>query len=555
MARVSFGRVLGVVGLVAASCFGQEADGPRSVPHDQPILVDGHLVFPDGAEIPRFLTEAERRYLATNPLVPERGTRGAPVGDIYCVPEYDPMEAILISWEGSSAQKSILAEMAKHITTTGDADLHVAIDTSGAIPAAQATLSGAGADMSRVKFFVRTMDSIWIRDYGPRYVYRNGVRAVIDHTYNRPRPNDNAFNGFYAGQRGHDYFLIPLVHGGGNYHLSALGDAYATKLIENENPLLTKSQIVGHWQDYQNVLTEITPAFPTNIDSTQHIDMWMIVIGDREVIISDWPLASGSTQDVICDNQAASMAAAGYTVHRIPAVTSGGVHYTFTNSVICNDLVLVPTYTNATASQYNAPALAVWQAAMPDKTVVQVNCQGIVGLAGVMHCIVMHVPVSLGGENPVATIDEPNGGEGYAKGEQATVRWASDDNDLTYYVQIHLSTDGGQTFNTVLTTFHPDTGEFNWTVPQVDTAKARIRVIVHDFDGNTGQAISEADFTIGDPSCPADFNGDTVVNTLDVLAFLNAYSSGDPSADFNGDTIINTLDVLAFLNAFVDGCP
>jgi len=54
--------------------------------------------------------------------------------------------------------------------------------------------------------------------------------------------------------------------------------------------------------------------------------------------------------------------------------------------------------------------------------------------------------------------------------------------------------------------------------------------------------------------CPADFNGDTIVNTLDVLAFLNAYTLGDPAADFNGDTVINTLDVLAFLNAYTAGC-
>ncbi len=56
-------------------------------------------------------------------------------------------------------------------------------------------------------------------------------------------------------------------------------------------------------------------------------------------------------------------------------------------------------------------------------------------------------------------------------------------------------------------------------------------------------------------ACPADFNGDGAVNTLDVLAFLNAYTAGDPKADFNGDTVINTLDVLAFLNAYTAGCP
>lgn len=54
--------------------------------------------------------------------------------------------------------------------------------------------------------------------------------------------------------------------------------------------------------------------------------------------------------------------------------------------------------------------------------------------------------------------------------------------------------------------------------------------------------------------CAGDFNGDLDVNTLDVLAFLNAWSAGDPRGDFNGDGSINTLDVLAFLNAWSAGC-
>lgn len=58
---------------------------------------------------------------------------------------------------------------------------------------------------------------------------------------------------------------------------------------------------------------------------------------------------------------------------------------------------------------------------------------------------------------------------------------------------------------------------------------------------------------LGEP-CIGDFNHDGTVNTLDVLAFLNAWADGDPSADINGDGIVNTLDVLAFLNAWADGC-
>ncbi|MFG0241903.1 MAG: GC-type dockerin domain-anchored protein [Phycisphaerales bacterium JB054] len=56
------------------------------------------------------------------------------------------------------------------------------------------------------------------------------------------------------------------------------------------------------------------------------------------------------------------------------------------------------------------------------------------------------------------------------------------------------------------------------------------------------------------PPCDADFNDDGDVNTLDVLAFLNAWTAGDEAADFNHDGSINTLDVLTFLNAWNAGC-
>ncbi|HZW08743.1 MAG TPA: GC-type dockerin domain-anchored protein [Phycisphaerales bacterium] len=58
----------------------------------------------------------------------------------------------------------------------------------------------------------------------------------------------------------------------------------------------------------------------------------------------------------------------------------------------------------------------------------------------------------------------------------------------------------------------------------------------------------------GPGGCAADFNGDGDTNTLDVLAFLNAWNANDPNADVNGDGEINTLDVLAFLNLWNAGC-
>jgi hypothetical protein len=59
---------------------------------------------------------------------------------------------------------------------------------------------------------------------------------------------------------------------------------------------------------------------------------------------------------------------------------------------------------------------------------------------------------------------------------------------------------------------------------------------------------------IADPSCPADFNGDTVVDFFDYLDFVAAFSSNDPAADFNADSVIDFFDYLDFVAAFSSGC-
>jgi hypothetical protein len=52
--------------------------------------------------------------------------------------------------------------------------------------------------------------------------------------------------------------------------------------------------------------------------------------------------------------------------------------------------------------------------------------------------------------------------------------------------------------------------------------------------------------------CPPDWNGDTVVNSQDFIAFLNGFTAGN--ADYDGDTTTNSQDFIAFLNDFVAGC-
>jgi agmatine/peptidylarginine deiminase len=524
-------------------------------------------VYPEGAEIPRSLTPAEEAYLAEHPLaVPS--LRGAPPTTRVRTPaEYDPMEGLLLAWEGSSSWTAILAQIAREVTVTAGGRIWMVVDSTSERNSVQSSLASAGVDLTKVSFVVRTTDTIWIRDYGPRIVYEGvqpdgsgGVRAIVDHTYNRPRPSDNALPSFLATQWGWDRFELPLVHGGGNYHLAsgerglAPSPSFATALIQNENPSLTGSQIVDLWRSFQNVETTLTAAYPASVDSTQHIDMWMQIVGDRAALVSDWPNEPGSVQDQVADQTAAAMQADGWAITRIPAVRSGGTHYTFTNVVMFNDIVLVPQYTNSTAAARNAAAIAAWQAACPDKTIIPINCQAIVTAAGVMHCIVMHVPAAPGGEAPSVAI------RGYAEpqtvnpGDVLLFEWATDDDAGTVTYDFDVSFDGGASWDGVVSQ-QADVGGYYWTAPDVASADTLVRVTVRDADGNTGSDIIDAPITIlGTPACPADLNGDGLADFGDVAAFVTAFNAQDGLADQNGDGVIDFGDVAAFADAFSAGC-
>ncbi len=54
--------------------------------------------------------------------------------------------------------------------------------------------------------------------------------------------------------------------------------------------------------------------------------------------------------------------------------------------------------------------------------------------------------------------------------------------------------------------------------------------------------------------CPADFNGDNIVDFFDYLDFVEAFSTGLPTADFNADSVIDFFDYLDYVAAFSAGC-
>ena len=241
----------------ASWCFAQQA---RIVPQE---ILD-RIVDDDPNPLPRYLTPEERLLPLPTLTADDLQRLAPPTGTVHTPSEYDLNEGLLIRW---GSYNSILTAMTVGITT-GDPEAIVYILVTGASQQASttSTLTSAGANMSQVEFITYTANTVWIRDYGPRFIFEDDLRAIVDHIYNRPRPLDDVFPPFLGTLWGEPVYDLPLYHGGGNFHLFSTGDAFMSSLITAENPGLSEQDVKDYFSDYLNVDLTIYTGFPTSFD-------------------------------------------------------------------------------------------------------------------------------------------------------------------------------------------------------------------------------------------------------------------------------------------------
>lgn len=357
----------------------------RVVPNPVDPEILAAIADDEASPLPRSLAPWELVPIGSSAVV--GGT--TPSGPIHTYAEYEPNRGLLIRW---GSFNDVLTAMTVAVTTA-DRPARMWIVVSGASQqnSATSTLSNAGADLAWVSFIQAPTDSVWIRDYGPRFIDDGGSFAIVDHVYNRPRPLDDALPAAIASAWGLPRYEIPLVHGGGNFHLFATGEAFMTELIEDENPGLSRAQIEEAYLDYQGLDVDIGAAFPSSYDSTQHIDMWMLPARDGAALVGSYVNSGASgVPYTVTEAMTAELESRGMGVTRFGGFRANNTHYTWANAVILDAVVLVPQFDPYPTQ--NADALTTFAALFPERDIVGINATQLVTFAGVLHCIVMHVP-------------------------------------------------------------------------------------------------------------------------------------------------------------------
>ncbi|MBD3217861.1 MAG: hypothetical protein GF310_06240 [candidate division Zixibacteria bacterium] len=431
-------------------------------------------------------------------------------GYIESPPEYSASRGVLFSYF-STAWDGVVTDMVVALTSDPAYDdiAYVCVTNSSQQSSAYSAFSSAGADMSKVEFIVEPMDALWIRDYGPHFIWQDNTLALVNSQYYPTRTLDN----FVPELVGTDHFQIPtydmgLYYSGGNFQPGKNRNGFVTALVELDNPSsegFDPNFIAELYQKYQGIDTlHMMPQLPFSVDGTGHIDMWFYIVDEDDVIISEFLPGSNATAIAITENAVPYMESLGYTVHRTPAWNSNHpstgylTHWTYTNALRVSDRILVPVYgpSYPTYADEDSVALAAWEAAAgPSVEIIPIDSYDIIWAAGALHCITMQVPLY---EDPAPSghVIWPDGGELFAGGTVETIKWecTDTDNEALDEVVLYYSTDDGTNYTLIDTV--PDTGSYDWTVPDIFAEQCRVKVVAVSQDSDEYEAVSTGSFEI-----------------------------------------------------------
>ena len=302
--------------------------------------------------------------------------------------EYESVSAVIIGWKGYT---DMLASIAKAVTGRGQAEIWAVSGPD--------KISGVSAD-KYIKINA-SIDTVWMRDYGPFGVSNKQSKlGIVDSIYRhyQYRRSDDALPANLGKIQNIDVFGIPIILDGGNLMVDSKANLFMTKRTYIWNSNISKEQVDASLKSYFKVKNIYAfdyagyPDYPE--DGTGHIDMFLKLLNDNTVLVSvadNEPYKSTAEKAIAFFKNRAAPNGAPYKIIKVKGWERSGTWYTYTNSLIVNNTVLMPSYSRY--SEENAQSEAAYKAGMPGVSVVQINSDSSIRLGGSIHCVTQSVPM------------------------------------------------------------------------------------------------------------------------------------------------------------------
>jgi agmatine/peptidylarginine deiminase len=304
--------------------------------------------------------------------------------------EYESSRAVLLAWAGYS---EMVTSIARHVVENTEAEVWVMSGPSA--------LKGVPA--SRYRSIGCRVNTPWVRDYGPFGLVPDeqggGLPSLTNPIYRhwQYRRDDDAAPACLGNKVDMPVLALPIIMDGGNFMVDSQGNLFMTKRTYLWNSTLAPEDVdeaLKRVYNLKSVHALPYAGYPgTPSDGTGHIDMFVKLISDDTVLIAETeaPAFRPTTEAAVEFFENLKAPGGGsYKIVRVPARYTNGVWHTFTNSLLVDNLAIVPTY--AAVSSLEPQVVEAYQSARGDIEVRFVNSDASISSGGAVHCITQLVP-------------------------------------------------------------------------------------------------------------------------------------------------------------------
>lgn len=323
--------------------------------------------------------------------------------------DYEPQRAILISvCELLPSHEKVFLQIVE--SCRGHIDVGVLVNDKKQLIDAVRVLTKRNQAFEHVKFYHLDLDTIWLRDFGPRIGQLETGSVAFDFLYEGTRPRDEKMPKHWAELTGQRYHAVPWTMQGGNLLFNGQGIALTTERIFDDNHIRFKNPLPGIDPEVERRdmvinefrkecnLSQVVVLEPLRNEATRHVDMFAAFVAEDHVLVSQLNRGGDPVNAALLDRNAEKLKAIKLDdgrpmkVTRIPTPARVGKYWsTFTNVIFANDLVLLPAF-NSDDDRFVKRAVAVYKTVFPDHKVVVIDTSSLRKLEGSVHCMSINIP-------------------------------------------------------------------------------------------------------------------------------------------------------------------
>ena len=324
------------------------------------------------------------------------------------IAEFEPQRAILLSvCDLQPHHQHVLKQIVEK--SAGHADILILYNDNQQLKNTVELLRNVPND--HVSFYQLQLDTVWLRDFGPRIVEVADGTRTLDFYYYGVRPYDDAFPERWSLETDSRLDKVAWTLQGGNLICNGQGLGIATTRIFDDNAVSIGSQHAGpsvNAQGKQFVLQELKRAInlqelvvlePLLYESTKHVDMFAAFIAPDHVLVAQLGPGTHRSNAQILDYNARKLSritigGKPLKVDRIQIPPPDGKSWsTYTNAIFTDKLILLPVM-KSDPPQIVRNAIETYRRLMPDHHIETVDITSMKKLQGSLHCLSINLPAA-----------------------------------------------------------------------------------------------------------------------------------------------------------------